>query len=482
MSPLTPLIPALAVCAPLFAQDLEAEDPLEGHSHQGEAFNEGPRQAAYLMGDPDRIDFPVTTQSPEAQAFFTQGVGQLHGFWYFESERSFRQAAAIDPDCAMAYWGMAMANVDNEERAAAFSREAWLRRDGAGERERMHIEALAKYYDVDYPVEDEAKRAKKKEREKQKAEEEGEEKKPKRSTTRRRNYIKDLEEIIWDYPDDVETKALLVNFLWLSRSRDLPTTSRGAIEALLQQVLEVEPMHPAHHYRIHLWDSKDTAKRVVESAVNAGHSWPSVAHQWHMGGHIFDKLGRHADAAWQQEASARVDHAHLMRDRVLPDQIHNFSHNNEWLVRSLRHCGRMHAAIDLGQEHDRAPAPPRVEHARQARVQRLLRTPAAAGGARAVRAVGDARGAGGHDVPRAPRRWRATRPGGFSCWARPWPSWAAPTRRGSRSRSWNSSWPARKRPGPSPWTAPKRRPWPRTRRPRKCAKRCRPRCASTSRP
>ena len=125
------------------------DDPLEGHSHQGEAFNEGPRQAAYLMGDPDCLHFPAQTESEEAQAFFTQGLGQLHGFWYFEAERSFRQAAAIEPEFAMAYWGMAMANVDNEERAEGFCRESWLRREGATEHGRMHIDALAGYYDVD---------------------------------------------------------------------------------------------------------------------------------------------------------------------------------------------------------------------------------------------------------------------------------------------------------------------------------------------
>ena len=74
-----------------------------GHSLHGEAFNEGPRQRAYLMGGTGHVHIAVTTRSADAQAFFDQGVGQLHGFWYFEAERSFRQVAAIDPDCAMAY-------------------------------------------------------------------------------------------------------------------------------------------------------------------------------------------------------------------------------------------------------------------------------------------------------------------------------------------------------------------------------------------
>ena len=55
--------------------------------------------------------------------------------------------------------------------------------------------------------------------------------------------------------------------------------------------------------------------------------------------HLF-KLKRYQDAAWQQEASARVDHAHMMRDRVITGSIHNFAHNNEWLTRNLGYLGR----------------------------------------------------------------------------------------------------------------------------------------------
>src|SRR5262245_16303059 len=80
-----------------------------GNSARGAAFDAGPRQAAVRLDGTGKVSFPVTTRSAEAQAFFDQGVGQLYGYWFFEAERSFRQAAALDPDCAMAYWGMAVA-------------------------------------------------------------------------------------------------------------------------------------------------------------------------------------------------------------------------------------------------------------------------------------------------------------------------------------------------------------------------------------
>ena len=126
--------------------DSDEKKVTEGHSLHGEAFNEGPRQSAYLMKGMGRVRFPITTEKQEAQLFFSQGVAQLHGFWYFEAERSFRQAAMLDPDCAMAYWGMAVANRNNTERAKKFVEEAKKRRDKATKREKLWIDAEVNYW------------------------------------------------------------------------------------------------------------------------------------------------------------------------------------------------------------------------------------------------------------------------------------------------------------------------------------------------
>ena len=94
-----------AICFPVEAALQEASEDaaevLAGHSYHGEAFNEGPRQQAYLMPGLGQSRFPITTDSPEAQQFFNQGVDQLHGFWYLEAERSFRQVAILDPDLSL---------------------------------------------------------------------------------------------------------------------------------------------------------------------------------------------------------------------------------------------------------------------------------------------------------------------------------------------------------------------------------------------
>ncbi|MSU21070.1 MAG: redoxin domain-containing protein [Pedosphaera sp.] len=299
-----------------------------GHSLHGEAFNEGPRQRAYLMEGMPKIDFPITAKV-EAQQFFNQGIGQLHGFWYFEAERSFRQVAALETNCAMAYWGMAMANVNNEKRAKEFIKKAVSLKKEASRRETLWIEALDSFYKDGNSG----------------------------SKQRHRGYVRSLENIIEEFPEDVEAKAFLVFKIWDNNGRDLQITSYLAIDALANEVLTRNPMHPIHHARIHFWNNEKDA-RALNSAARCGQTSPGIAHMWHMPGHTYSKLARYADAAWQQEASARVDHAHMIRDRVLPDQIHNYAHNNQWLVEDLEYIGRVHDAVDLAKNLIELPRHP----------------------------------------------------------------------------------------------------------------------------
>ena len=100
----------LAACLAFAVAARADHDTPAGQSQHGEAYNEGPRQQAHLMPGMGNVHFPITTRNPLAQKFFDQGIGQLHGFFYFESERSFRQAVALDPFCATAYWGLAIAH------------------------------------------------------------------------------------------------------------------------------------------------------------------------------------------------------------------------------------------------------------------------------------------------------------------------------------------------------------------------------------
>jgi peroxiredoxin len=325
-------LPLLAVLAQEPAKPAvpTENNPKAGHSYHGESFNEGPRQAAYLMPGMGNIRFAITAKDPRAQAYFTQGVCQLHSFWYWEAERSFRQAAFYDPGCAMAYWGMAMANVNNEKRSREFSARAEKLKSGASRREQMWIDGWAAYV-----------------------------KSSGAAGTRWRQYIRSLESIIHEFPDEIEAKAFLAWALWTGNGKGVPIGSHQAVDAVVSEVLRENPMHPgAHHYRIHLWDGEKQPRALLSSELY-GPSSPGIAHAWHMQGHIYSGLRRYTEAVFSQEASARVDHAYMMRDRVMPYQIHNYAHNNQWLITDLSYIGRARDAAACAANLIEIPRHPR---------------------------------------------------------------------------------------------------------------------------
>ncbi|KAF0177005.1 MAG: alkyl hydroperoxide reductase/thiol specific antioxidant/Mal allergen [Limisphaerales bacterium] len=339
----------VACLAPATAARADHDTPA-GQSLHGEAYNEGPRQQAHLMPGMGNVHFPIATKNPLAQKFFDQGIGQLHGFFYFEAERSFRQVAALDPFCATAYWGIAMANVNNAKRAKEFIKTAEKFQAGVSPREQQWIAALANFH--------------------------RDEKKPEKE--RRQEYQKALEAIVKNFPADVEAKALLAVQYWSDNSKGVPYGDKQKVDALLDPILAANPLHPANHYRIHLWDAGERATNALVSAANDGFSAPGIAHMWHMSGHTYSALKRYSDAAWQQEASARVDHAYMMGNYVLPDQIHNFAHNNEWLIRDLNNIGAARRAVDLAKNMIELPRHPKFNtHSRGSSnygYQRLLET------------------------------------------------------------------------------------------------------------
>jgi peroxiredoxin len=326
----------LLASAPLaFSQDTDSSTSTNaieaGHSLHGEAFNEGPRQSAWLMPGTGKVSLKIRTKNRDAQAFFNQGIGQLHGFWYYEAERSFRQAAFLDTNCAMAYWGMAMANVNNSKRAAGFIERARDLKTNASPRERLWIDAYHAYFTRTNSNAD---------------------------TDRRNELVSALENITQKYPKELEAKTFLVFQVWDNESKSITISSRESIDALAREVLAEEPFHPIHHARIHLWNYKKD-ERALDSAARCGQSAPAIAHMWHMPGHTYSKLKRYDDAAWQQEASARTDHAYMEKARILPDQIHNFAHNNQWLCTDLLYCGRVRDAMALAKNMIELPRHPK---------------------------------------------------------------------------------------------------------------------------
>ena len=291
--------------------------PAAGHSLHGEAFDEGPRQKAYLKDGQGKVEFPISTAKPDAQAFMNQGVAQLHSFYYLEAERSFRQAAQIDSANPMPYWGMAMANVNNANRARGFVKEALKKAEKAkvSPREKLYLDAMAALY--------------------------------KDNGVHAPEFLAGMESLVQEFPDDLDARVWLAMLIWQNGNVG---ASRQSVDGLLQYVERIEPLHPGvHHYRIHLWDGVKPI-RAEKSAGLFAKSAPGIAHAWHMPGHTYTSLLRYADAAYQQEGSARVDHAAMLRDRIMPFEIHNYAHNNQWLATSLSHVGRARDAIAVARD------------------------------------------------------------------------------------------------------------------------------------
>src|SRR5579862_3595888 len=131
---------AVLLCSAAAAQS--AADAIKtGHSFHGSAFDSGPRQKPWVMTGIGEAPFPITTKNPEVQKWFDQGNALMHSFWYYEAERSFRWCLKLEPDNAMAYWGLARSA--SGDRAKDFMREAVKRKDRVTERERLYIESLA---------------------------------------------------------------------------------------------------------------------------------------------------------------------------------------------------------------------------------------------------------------------------------------------------------------------------------------------------
>lgn len=310
------------------------EGLLPGHSHQGPAFDHGPRHSAYLMGGTGKVHFPVSSKDPRVEKFVEQGIGQMHGFWFVEAERSFREAARLDPHCGIAYWGMAIANQTlDPRRSRQFAEAAERHKDGLSERELLYLAALT----------DEA------------------------------GYQK----IAAKYPDDLEAKAFEVWRLWNKRERgDQSDALVKQANKLIAAILRAEPMHPIHHAMIHFADSLNRVQDALGSAAKCGPSAPSIGHMWHMPAHIYYPRKEYARAAWQLEASIRTENRHAIQDWANPS--HLYAHNNEWLIRTLLRLGRVHEArqlalsmIDLPRQPDPSAASASGETADETKTERL---------------------------------------------------------------------------------------------------------------
>ena len=243
--------------------------------------------------------FAVSTKIERAQLFMNQGVNLAYAFNHAEAARAFAEAARLDPNLAMAYWGHALVlgpNInapmtpDDEPKAYELAQKAVALKSKATPRERMYIDAVAARY---------TGRAE----DRQKAD---------------KAYVAAMEKLIAAHPDDLDAQVLYSEALmdlmpWSYWTRDgQPHEGTKQIITALERVISRSQNHPgALHLWIHLWEATDTPERAEAEADRLFPLMPGAGHMVHMPAHIYQRVGRHADVIRVNQAAAKADEDYI---------------------------------------------------------------------------------------------------------------------------------------------------------------------------
>jgi tetratricopeptide (TPR) repeat protein len=233
----------------------------------------------------------ITTSSSEAQRYFDQGLAFMYAFNHDEAIRSFRRAAELDPACAMAQWGIAIASgphINNtavpEERAkqawAAFGKAKALAERGSPV-ERALIDALGRRYADPQPAD---------------------------RAPLDRAYAEAMRAVWRAFPRDADVGALFAESLANLRPWDLwtaegsPQPGTEELIAAIEAVLRLDPRHPlANHLLIHAVEASPNPERADRAADVLRDLQPGLGHMVHMPSHIDVRRGR-----WQQAIDANA--------------------------------------------------------------------------------------------------------------------------------------------------------------------------------
>ena len=307
----------------------------QGHSHAVPGPEPSARAPLFDLGT---WHHAVTTRSPEAQRYFDQGLVLAYGFNHAQAIAAFEQAARLDPECAMAHWGVALAlgpNINFPMDSTA-ERPAWdalqkalAQAPKASETERALIEALAKRYaDPRDP------------------------KRPGRAALDSA-YAGAMRAVWRAHPNDADAGTLFAEALmdlnpwnfWTPDGKANPGTEE--IVATLEAVLKQAPDHPgANHFYIHAVEASQHPGRATASAERLGGLAPDAGHLVHMPGHIWLRVGRYADAEAANVVAARVDSLYVARHE--PKGIYPmmyYPHNVHFIWSAACMEGRSAAAL-----------------------------------------------------------------------------------------------------------------------------------------
>jgi tetratricopeptide (TPR) repeat protein len=288
---------------------------------------------------------PISTVSEEAQRFFDQGLVLVYAFNHEEAARSFRRAAELDPQSAMAYWGIALAaapnynstTMDDARRKTADEaiRKAFVLSAKAPEHERAYIEAMRKRISPEAGA-DQLKLS--------------------------LAYKEAMGALTRRYPDDLEAAtlyadaAMILNAWKLWSPAGAPAAGTEEVVSVLESVLRRNPDHiGANHLYIHAVEASALPERALPSADRLGALAPAAGHLVHMPAHIYQRVGDYESSARVNELAARADRAYMEATRGAHAQhgIYTaayYSHNLHFLAAAYSMQGRFTDALKAAEQ------------------------------------------------------------------------------------------------------------------------------------
>jgi tetratricopeptide (TPR) repeat protein len=270
------------------------------HGHGSHAAPE--KKTVWLDNGLGNIDHPVSTKNAEAQKYFNQGLAYLYAFNHAEGVASFKHAAELDPNLAMAYWGMSLglganyndpSNPERFAQAYTYLQKAIELAPKAGEADRAYINALSKRYSKD-PAADKAKLA--------------------------NDYKAAMAELMKQYPDDLDAATLYAESMMNLRPWQLwsldgrPAEGTLEILAVLGDVLKRNPNHTgANHYYIHAIEASPNPERGTAAANKLMGLAPNAGHLVHMPSHIYLRTGEWAEAVKSNDLAIIADRNYIAK-------------------------------------------------------------------------------------------------------------------------------------------------------------------------
>ena len=313
--------------------------PVTTLAQHGHAPAKEPAPVTLVAGLGD-INHPVSTSNAEAQKFFSQGLEYLYGFNHEEAVRSFQQAAKLDPNLAMAYWGTSLAlgsnynvQADGPALVQAYTnlQKAIELAPKASEPDRAYIAALSKRYSADINA-DQTKLAV--------------------------AYKEAMGELAKRYPDDLDAATLYAESMMNLRPWKLwshegqPAAETLEIVSVLEGVLRRNPNHSgANHYYIHAVEASTNAERALPSAARLGKIAPKAGHLVHMPSHIYIRTGDYKEAAQSNVDAIAADREYIQQSGAqgLYTMMY-YNHNIHFLAAASAMKGRYADSIKAARE------------------------------------------------------------------------------------------------------------------------------------